>query len=65
MKEYFDEDNIPLNIVKRNLIRKEIVIKSNKKHLKDKNFYFYIINGILKSNITNLYNSVKFDEKIL
>ena len=46
MKKYVDQDDIPLNIVRRNLIRKQKVIESNKKYIKEKN-------SILKSNITN------------
>ena len=64
MKKYhgIDQDNLPLNIVKRNLIRKQIVIESNKKHIKEKNRNVYIMNGILQSNITN-FSLVKFDER--
>jgi hypothetical protein len=54
------EDNIPLYIIRRNLIRKQMVIESNKKHLKEKNRNMYVMNGIIKSNITN--SIVKFDE---
>lgn len=60
MKKYVDEDNLPLYIVRRNLIRKQNVIESNKKHLKEKNRNMYVMNGIIKSSITN--SIVKFDE---
>lgn len=66
MKKYhgIDQDNLPLNIVRRNLIRKQILIESNKKHLKEKNRNFYIMNGVIfDSNTLQSLVSVKFDEK--
>jgi len=61
MKKYVDEDNISLYIVRRNLIRKQIVVESNKKHVKEKNRNMYVIDGIIKSN--NFISSViKIDE---
>lgn len=61
MKKYVDEDNMSLYIVRRNLIRKQIVVESNKKHLKEKNRNMYVIDGIIKSN--NFISSViKIDE---
>ena len=60
MKKY-NEDSIPLYIIKRNLIRKQIVIESNKKHTKEKNRNMYVINGIIHSH--NFVSSViKIDE---
>ena len=55
-----DKDSIPLYIVKRNLIRKQIVIESNKKHTKEKNRNMYVLNGIIQSYIISPI--IKIDE---
>ena len=60
MRKY-EEDSIPLYIVKRNLIRKQIVIESNKRHIKEKNRNTYVINGIIHSH-TFISSVIKIDE---